>query len=229
MISKFFILCAIFCFFTPSAMGQFKKQTNVRPDRDCGYNGYLEKAIQCNWTADVCGSDEEAFENYQRVCERINQFRQDKREGRVYHSHNATVSCYGCMSSEAKASIRSGFKPEGTPRSLTVWSSSSTQQPGFAFNLPVPTSSVDYTGKMTAVKNQKSCGSCWAFATVGLLEYAYKNLKGLNVILSVSFWKCFNLDIIVLYFPLCRRNVLYLVPALVDVKVATQVLDWITF
>jgi hypothetical protein len=44
-----------------------------------------------------------------------------------------------------------------------------------------------YTGIYTPIKNQGSCGSCWAFGTIGAMEAAYKKKYGTTLDLSEQY------------------------------------------
>jgi len=56
-------------------------------------------------------------------------------------------------------------------------------------NLPDRVNSLpsSYTGYYTSIKNQGSCGSCWAFAAVGLLESMVLKNDGIEVDLSEQY------------------------------------------
>ena len=47
-----------------------------------------------------------------------------------------------------------------------------------------PLGSADWTNKFNSIKDQKSCGSCWAFAANGVHEVTWNMLKGRNFDLS---------------------------------------------
>jgi hypothetical protein len=55
-------------------------------------------------------------------------------------------------------------------------------------------SSYDLRPQLTPVKNQGSCGSCWAFATVGVLEGLLKMRSGATTDLSEQFLVSCNRD-----------------------------------
>lgn len=54
---------------------------------------------------------------------------------------------------------------------------------------------IDWTNMIPSVRNQGSCGSCWAFAAVGAIEGSYRILTGKSVNISEQFFvDCDNLD-----------------------------------
>lgn len=142
-------------FFIGSALaGDYEHQEDVPPNHDCSCDGYEEKADECDWPELKCDPESEAYKNYNYSCSKLNNFRNNKREGNINDHYNRTLTCQANMSVEERTASLCGIvvpDVEPTPRSLPAY---------VALNESLPTA-VNHTAKMTPIKNQGGCGSCW--------------------------------------------------------------------
>jgi hypothetical protein len=72
------------------------------------------------------------------------------------------------------------FKPELQPQDFDY-------EQDCDLAVPAATLPSAYTGVYTPVKNQGSCGSCWAFGTIAAMESAYKKKYGTTLDLSEQY------------------------------------------
>jgi len=112
---------------------------------------------------------------YESVEETLNRFAIFKdnldyirnHETLVGKSHTLKMNKFGDMTNEEFVEMYNGFVPRINSNNIV--------KPHKRVNVSALPTSVDWNkaGKVTAVKNQEQCGSCWAFSTTGSTEAAY--------------------------------------------------------
>jgi C1A family cysteine protease len=171
----------------------------IKSDHDCSCAGYEALAKKCKWAANIatCVETSEEYKHFLNKCNRINIFRDGKRNGTIPNTYVREMQCDAYESSELRIKQKTGYvenknsiKP--SKRSLPQYVnnddtnsyygippilSGPTPPAGFvSLNAPIATS-VDWSSRFTPIKNQLTCGSCWIFSAVGLCEWYLKNVK----------------------------------------------------
>ncbi|CAI9599553.1 unnamed protein product [Staurois parvus] len=95
------------------------------------------------------------------------------------HTYDLAMNRLGDMTSDEVVKTMTGLKVPAKNRPRNVTADDDEEL------VPLP-ASVDYRkkGYVTPVRNQGSCGSCWAFSSVGALEGQLKKTTGKLVVLS---------------------------------------------
>lgn len=149
--NNFYKICAALLItgcFSAVNVSVFKVQTNVKPDHDCSCDGYIAKAVECGWEDQKCPSD--TYDNYIYWCEKLNAFRDDKREGNTPAKYNRTLTCHSNLSRDERYSIFANLKPAPTPRYFETIKDIDSRVPF----MTVPVTSIDWTSKFPEVKYQ---------------------------------------------------------------------------
>lgn len=146
--------------------------SDVKPNHDCSCKGYEAKATECKWPASIqkCDTSSEAYKWYKFWCERLNHFRDEKREHHIPEYYNRTLTCDSYKSEEQRKKEKCGLKvePVKTTRALPIGS--------IAQDSPIR-ASADWRRTFGPPRDQQSCGSCWSFASIGLCEWYLRNVS----------------------------------------------------
>lgn len=157
------------------------KELLILPNLDCGCSGYEAKAKQCDWPEVRCNLISPSFLNFLFWCNSLNTFREAKRLGTVKNTYVQSLSCLSNLSLLERQLTQLGLTvPENVvPKPLPV-----DALPTSDVGTPP---SINWSSKMSAVRNQGKCASCYAFSSVALCEWYLSNSNARSAVaLSVS-------------------------------------------
>lgn len=164
----------------PSQLSSFKDLL-IPPNFDCGCSGYEEKAKHCNWPEQQCNLISASFLNYLFWCNSLNQFRIARRLGLINNTYEQNLSCLSNLSLLQRQLTQLGLK---VPESILPKPLPNEALPTSDVAIP---SSINWISKMSTVRNQGECASCYAFSSVALCEWYLRSSNDDEAVsLSVS-------------------------------------------